>query len=176
MNLHMHWRYSLALGAAAFGAPPLQAADLSVGVEVPRLSVAEYHRPYVSVWIARPDQRAATNLAVWFEQKKPNAEGTKWLKDMRQWWRRSGRDMQVPVDGVTSATRPVGKHKLGFTDGAAPLGKLPAGEYQLMVEAAREGGGRELLAIPFQWPPTQAQQLVAQGKTELGEISIELKP
>ncbi|MBY0468816.1 MAG: DUF2271 domain-containing protein [Burkholderiaceae bacterium] len=175
MNLHMPVRYSVALSAAAC-VSPLYAVDLSVGVEVPRLAVAEYHRPYVSVWIAKPDQSAVTNLAVWFEQKKPNAEGTKWLKDMRQWWRRSGRDLKLPVDGVTSATRPVGKHKLDFSDGATPLGKLPAGEYQLMVEAAREGGGRELLAIPFQWPPTAAQQLVAQGKTELGEISIELKP
>lgn len=172
----MHLRYSIALSAVALGTPPLFAADLAVGVEVPRLSVAEYHRPYVSVWIARPDQSTATNLAVWFEQKKPNAEGTKWLKDMRQWWRRSGRELQTPVDGVTSATRPVGRHKLAFADGAAPLGKLPAGEYQLMVEAAREGGGRELLSIPFQWPPAKAQQLTAQGKSELGEISIELKP
>ena len=175
MNFNTHVRHSIALGAAAFGAP-LYAADLSVGVEVPRLSVAEYHRPYVAVWIANADQSAATNLAVWFEQKKPNAEGTKWLKDMRQWWRRSGRDMKVPVDGVTSATRPVGKHTLDFSDGAAPLGKLPAGAYQLMVEAAREGGGRELLSIPFQWPPKAAQQLVAQGQSELGQISIELKP
>ncbi|WP_428420953.1 DUF2271 domain-containing protein [Methylibium sp.] len=172
----MHLRYSIALSAAALGAPPLFAADLAVGVEVPRLSVAEYHRPYVSVWIARPDQSTAANLAVWFEQKKPNAEGRKWLKDLRQWWRRSGRELQLPVDGVTSATRPVGKHKLAFSDGAAPLGTLAAGDYQLMVEAAREDGGRELLAIPFQWPPAKLQQLTVQGKSELGEISLELKP
>lgn len=176
MSLHPHMRYSLALGAVALTVPPSYAADLSVGVELPRLAVAEYHRPYVSVWIARADQSTATNLAVWFEQKKPNAEGTKWLKDMRQWWRRSGRDMKVPVDGVTSATRPVGKHTLAFSEGSAPLGTLSAGSYQLMVEAAREGGGRELLSIPFQWPPTSAQQLVAQGQNELGQISIELKP
>ena len=70
----------------------------------------------------------------------------------------------------------IGKHTLDFSESSAPLGKLPAGAYQLMVEAAREGGGRELLSIPFQWPPKAAQQLVAQGQSELGQISIELKP
>ena len=168
-------RHTFVLGAAALGAPAF-AADLNVGVEIPRLNVAEYHRPYVAVWVARADQGVASNLAVWYEMKKANAEGSKWLKDMRQWWRRSGRELTVPVDGVTSATRPVGKHRLAFTEGTAPLAKLPPGDYQLMVEAAREEGGRELVAIPFQWPPAQPVQLAAKGSSELGEISLELKP
>jgi hypothetical protein len=56
---------------AAVAAPAL-AADLTVSVEVPRLSVAAYHRPYVAVWIERPDEQVAVRtVAVWYEQVKP---------------------------------------------------------------------------------------------------------
>lgn len=168
----MHLRYSIALGAAALGLPAA-AAELAVGIEVPRLTVAEYHRPYVAAWIERADQGLAANLSVWYATAKKDGEGTKWLKDLRQWWRRSGRELSLPVDGMSSATRPAGQHRQGHNEVAA---KLPAGAYRLVVEAARESGGRELVSIPFQWPPAQAQQLAVQGKSELGGVTLELKP
>jgi Predicted periplasmic protein (DUF2271) len=43
------------------------AADLSVSIEVPRLNVAEYHRPYVAAWLERPDQSVAAHLNVWYD-------------------------------------------------------------------------------------------------------------
>ncbi len=170
----MRNRFTVMLTALA--GTPAVAADLNVGIEIPRLNVAEYHRPYVAVWIERADQSVAADLAVWYDLKLKNEEGEKWLKDMRQWWRRSGRNLDMPIDGVSGATRPAGKHRLPFKEGAAPLGKLAPGEYRLMVEAAREVGGRELLNIPFQWPPQSAQQLRVKGDSELGEITLELKP
>src|SRR5688500_3115960 len=84
------------------------AADLAVTVEVPSMSVAEYHRPYLAIWIERPDQTVAANLAVWYSVKGSNGEGTKWLKDLRQWWRRAGRDLTLPIDGLSGATRAPG--------------------------------------------------------------------
>lgn len=173
----MQVRYSLAF-AALFSAPAF-AAGLAVNIEVPRLTVAEYHRPYVAAWIERADQSVATTLAVWYDIKnKGNAEGegTKWLKDMRQWWRRTGRELQMPVDGVSSATRPAGKHQLSFTEGSFALPKLAPGAYKLYVEAAREVGGREIVSIPFQWPPAKAEQPQVAGNSELGEVRLELKP
>jgi hypothetical protein len=163
---------------SALLATPAFAGDLAVSVEVPRLEVSEYHRPYLALWIERPDSRVAGNLAVWYKIPKADGKGggEKWLKDMRQWWRRSGRELTTPIDGVTSATRPVGKHVLNFSDGSAPLGKLPAGKYVLKVEAAREAGGRELISIPFTWPASKETRLKAAGKTELGEIHLNLKP
>ena len=95
---------------------------------------------------------------------------------MRQWWRRAGRDLEMPIDGVTSPTRPAGKHQLQFTEGKNPLAALPAGNYKLVVEAAREVGGRELVSIPFTWPAAQATSLQAQGQTELGAITLQVKP
>ncbi len=175
----LHLRYSAAALTAAstfaLSAPAL-AAGMSVGVEIPRLQVAEYHRPYVAVWIERADNSVASTLSVWYDLKLKNAEGTKWLKDMRQWWRRTGRELELPIDGVSSPTRPVGQHQLEFTEGKAPLNTLAPGEYKLVVEAAREVGGRELVSIPFSWPATQATDLKAQGKTELGAITLQLKP
>ena len=49
-----------------------------------------------------------TTLALWYDLDNPKDEGDKWLKDIRQWWRRVGRDVEVPIDGVTSATRAPG--------------------------------------------------------------------
>ena len=45
-----------------------------------------------------------------------------------------------------------------------------------MVEASREVGGRELLQIDFQWPPTQVVELGATGERELGALSLKLTP
>ena len=169
-------RYTVALGAC-LGAPTF-AAGLNVGVEIPRLDVAEYHRLYVAIWLERADNTVASTLSVWYDVKLKNAEGTgtKWLKDMRQWWRRAGRDLEMPIDGVTSPTRPAGKHHLQFTEGKNPLAALPAGNYKLVVEAAREVGGREVVSVPFTWPAAKAQQLRAAGSSELGEITLGLKP
>ena len=63
---------------------------MKVSIEIPRLNVAEYHRPYVAVWLEKPDQSFVGNIAVWYDLKLKDNEGTKWLKDMRQWWRKSG--------------------------------------------------------------------------------------
>jgi hypothetical protein len=153
---------------------PLCAADLQLDVEIPRLNVAEYHRPYVAIWLEGPGQSHVANLAVWYDSKLNDKEGEKWLKDLRQWWRRSGRHLAMPVDGVSGATRAVGTHQLRFVDQQMPLNTLKPGDYQLVVEAAREVGGRELLRIPFSWPPQDNARLQAQGKSELGTLTLTL--
>ena len=157
-------------------ASPAMAADLQLSLEIPRLSVAEYHRPYVAVWIETQDKAAVKTLAVWYDVKLKNQEGQKWLKDMRQWWRRAGRDMTLPADGVSGATRAPGKHQVLFKGGSVPLGNLPAGQYNLVVEAAREVGGTEVLRAPFQWPPKAPATSSAKGTSELGAMSVTVKP
>lgn len=151
------------------------AGDLDVSVEIPRLEVAEYHRPYVAVWLEK-EGGGLTDLAVWYDVDMKDKEGEKWLKDMRQWWRRSGRSRQFPIDGVTAATRAPGVHRLAFRSGQSPLGELEAGRYTLLVEAAREVGGRELVKIPFTWPVQERQVLTEKGGTELGKIVLTVFP
>lgn len=162
--------------ALGLTAQSVVAADMSVSVEVPRLSVAEYHKPYVSVWVEREDATLAANLAVWYDGKLKNDEGKKWLKDMRLWWRRGGRALTLPVDGVSGATRAPGNYTLNFSSGKAPLSDLAPGSYKLMVEAAREVGGREVVELPFTWPPKSAQKLSAKGNAEVGSVVIDMKP
>jgi hypothetical protein len=151
-------------------------AELNVGVEIPRLDVSEYHRPYVAIWIENPDQSVAADLAVWYDVAKKNGEGADWLKDLRQWWRRSGRNQAFPVDGVSGATRPVGKQVLRLDSQAPALARLKPGEYALVVEAAREVGGRELVRVPFQWPLKPSDKRTASGEHELGAVEISLAP
>ncbi|HEY0332498.1 MAG TPA: DUF2271 domain-containing protein [Stenotrophomonas sp.] len=155
-------------------AAPVHAATLDVNVEIPKLNVAEYHRPYVAIWIEGADAQVARNLSVWYQSKNTaEGHGTKWLPDLRQWWRKSGRNVALPIDGVTGPTRPVGAHTLSFGD--AQLSGLSAGAYTLVVEAAREVGGRELVKVPFQWGGG-AQQGKSQGSTELGVVTLSVHP
>ena len=156
---------------------PAYATTLDINVEVPKLNVAEYHRPYVAVWLEGADQKVAANLSVWYQQTgNSEGHGTKWLPDLRQWWRKSGRELKVPVDGVTGPTKPAGTHALSFTDRQPALKTLAPGNYTLVVEAAREVGGRELVKIPFTWPATAPQTGKAQGSTELGLVTLSSKP
>jgi hypothetical protein len=128
------------------------------------------------MWVERADQSFVSDLSVWYDVKKKDNGGTKWLKDMRQWWRKSGRELQMPVDGVSGATRAPGKHTLSFSSAKAALDNLPAGDYQLVAQSAREAGGRELVRVPFRWPAKAAQNLAVKGKEELGSIALYIKP
>jgi hypothetical protein len=150
--------FTLAFPALALCATPVAAAELKLTVEIPQLKVAEYHKPYVAIWVENQDQAAVANLAVWYDLKLKNNEGETWLKDLRQWWRRSGRELDMPVNGISGATR------------------APGVQYNLVVEAAREVGGREVVKVPFQWPPKRPQNAQAKGGSELGAVTLAAKP
>src|SRR5690606_11833339 len=42
-----------------------RAESLDLSVEIPRLNVSEYHRPYVAIWIRDEKHKVVANLAVW---------------------------------------------------------------------------------------------------------------
>jgi hypothetical protein len=152
------------------------AAELAVKFDIPQLNVAEYHRPYVAVWLERGDNAFVSNLAVLYDVKKKDNAGTKWVKDLRTWWRKSGREVDLPMDGVSGATRAAGEQKLSFGAARTNFDKLPAGDYQLVLEAAREAGGRELVRVPFKLPLKGKLAASATGKEELGAVSLQITP
>jgi hypothetical protein len=158
----------VALGGSGAAA---QAETLNLTVNLPRLSVAEYHRPYVAIWLEK-EGAAPRTLSVWYDFDKAKGEGAKWLRDIRQWWRVSGRAISFPADGISGATRAPGDNKIAFTTGKGPLGQLAPGNYTLVVEAAREVGGRELVRLPFSWPAKPGTVARAKGNSELGAISL----
>lgn len=164
----------LTFAGAAVGAPAM-AADLNVTVELPKLNVAEYHKPYVAIWIENPaDSAAAGTLAVWYDAKNREDNGAKWLKDMRQWWRKAGREMSFPADGVSGATRAPGPQKLVFSGAKGALKSLKPGQYNLVVEAAREVGGHEAVRVPFIWGKP-GKPASAKGSAELGAVTVSVK-
>ncbi|ACA12612.1 DUF2271 domain-containing protein [Xylella fastidiosa] len=165
-------RITLTIALSGLLSMPTYATTLNITIEIPTLSVAEYHRPYVAIWIEDADQKVAHNLAIWYQQRNGDkTHGTKWLPELRQWWRKSGRTVELPIDGVTGPTRPAGRYTLSL-DEQKQLKHLPPGKYTLVVEATREVGGRELLKIPFTWPVTTIQTGQAVGKSELGTVTL----
>jgi hypothetical protein len=190
--------------ALAFGmvAGVASAAEMNIAVELPKLEVAEYHRPYVAMWIEREDQSFVANFSVWYQERKGGAPaaaagrarppggaaaagggegggegGTKWLNELRSWWRKNGREQtSFPIDGVTGPTKPAGIQQVKFAGDRAPLASLAPGKYRLVVEAAREGGGREVVRVPFEWPAKSAQSLTGKGTSELGTIALNVSP
>jgi len=154
-------RKSLILAAGVVAAP---ASAGTVTVTIPSKSVAEYHKPYVAAWIEPTGGGAARTLAVWYDVKKGgNEPGTKWLSDLRTWWRKGGRSMKMPADGVSGVTRAPGAYRIPIPADLKP------GSYTVYVEAAREDGGRELVSVPLAVPTKNA---AAKGRTELGTISV----
>lgn len=164
-----------ALATALLGASLVQAASLDVTVEIPRLKVAEYHNPYVALWL-EDEAGKVTQLAVWYDVGMRENKGQEWLKDMRQWWRRGGRTLQLPIDGLSGATRGPGAHRIPFAVEGTALAQLAPGQYRLRVEAAREVGGRELVEVPLTWPLGAGQALEASGSEELGRITVQYTP
>ncbi|MCF3649290.1 DUF2271 domain-containing protein [Synoicihabitans lomoniglobus] len=150
------------------------AGELTASIEIPQLNVAEYHRPYVAVWIETPKRAFAANVAVKYDVEMADNEGETWLKDLRQWWRKSGRELDLPLDGVSGPTLPVGTHDITVATSAPALSELPAGNYVLVVEASREVGGRELVRVPFAWGANQSVEASAAGKSELGNITLRI--
>jgi hypothetical protein len=173
MHIRITGLSAVAIGAGTALAGPAQAQTLDLSVAIPRLQVAEYHRPYVAIWIEKEGGPSKT-LAVWYDYDMKNNEGTKWLRDVRQWWRTSGRTMSFPADGITGATRAPGVQKLTLAAGRGAMPTLSPGNYTLVVEAAREVGGRELVRLPFAWSgkPVSAK---AQGSHELGAVTLSVR-
>lgn len=152
---------SIAIAVSMVAAP---AAAGTVTVTIPRINVAEYHVPYVAVWIEPKAGGPARTLALWYDvDKRGNEPGTKWLADLRTWWRKGGRSLNLPADGVSGATRAPGAHRIAIPANVKP------GSYTLYVEAAREDGGRELVSLPLDIPARAAK---TQGKTELGAVTF----
>jgi hypothetical protein len=153
-------RTPLLLAGAVMAAP---ASAGTISVTIPRIDVAEYHKPYVAAWLEPAGGGAARTLFVWYDVKKRgNEPGTKWLSDLRSWWRKGGRSLALPADGVSGATRAPGTYQV-------PLpANLPRGQYTLYVEAARETGGREIVSVPLTVPGRGA----ASGKAELGAVAV----
>ena len=148
---------------------PAWSADAQLQLTLPSAS----KRPYVAVWVEKAGSHDfAGNVAVWYDQR---SFATKWLPDLRSWWRASGSQASLPIDGVSGATRPAGEHTINLGNTAA-FKKLAPGNYEVVVEVARERGGHDLVRLPLQWPARAPQQAEAKGGTEVSQLKLTVKP
>ena len=92
----------------------------------------------------------------------------------RETWRKAGREMTFPAEGISGATHAPGPQKVTFSAAKAPLKDLKPGAYTLVVEAAREAGGHEAVRVPFTWGKP-GKPVTVKGATELGAVTVAVK-
>lgn len=142
--------------------PPGFAVEVSY--ELPKISVANYERPYVVVWVTDADKALVKTLLVMGDRQD-------WQEDNYVWWRRYGRKIPGVVEATAKPTRAPGRYTVGW-DGADQDGKrVPQGRYVIHIEAAREHGGHTYQAVEVDLGAKTAQGEAA-GKDELGAARV----
>lgn len=146
---------------------------LEIELDVPDLDTSPYFRPYIAVWLETPERDSVATLALWYQIEGRNggeSNGSKWLKDLRQWWRKTGRSADTEIDAITGATRKPGTYKIVW-DGLDNVGNpVSAGEYLINFEASREDGGREYQRQSIVLGESGTFSLI--GASEFGDIQI----
>ena len=139
----------------------VQAEQLEVSIELPSFDTANYHKPYVAIWLESKEKNES--LLLWHMHK---SKIDKWLKDIRRWWRKQGRYGDLP-DGITGATKGPGQYQQSFeiTD---------VSKFKLYIEVVREDGARSLLKqkIELNGKP---QQFNLKADKEIGPVVIKIK-
>lgn len=119
-------------------------SEVVVDFEISRPDQARgrYRRPYVVVWVEDKDGKQIRTVLLYISFGGPGP--SRWLPDLKRWWRTE--DARLSVDSkdviytISQPTRPPGKYSVVW-DGRDNHGKpVPAGEYLIGVEAAREHG------------------------------------
>jgi thiamine biosynthesis lipoprotein len=140
---------------------------LSLNYTLPTIqTTGPYSRPYVAIWVTDAQQALRKNLLLLGEDQR-------WARENTRWWRQVGRQNPKLIDGTARPTRAPGEYRLAW-DGLDEAGKrLPAGDYVLHVEAARQDGGHDYQALPF--TPGSVKTLELPGEGEIGKLVLEVK-
>jgi thiamine biosynthesis lipoprotein ApbE len=141
-----------ALAAADKEAAPAKATDswpedfqVSINIDLPKLNVQRYRRPYVAVWIENGKGQSVRSITVW-------GNAPKYWPALPAWWKFAKNDNDL-VKAVTRATREPGKYEVVW-DGKDDKGaQVPQGTYTVRIEVHREHG----------------QDLIQTGKIACGE-------
>lgn len=126
------------------------------------------HNPYVAVWVEDGSGKLVKTISLWFEQ---SGKGTRWLSDLRSWATASGRVVDQTTSGSTRAAGAYSVAWNGLGDDGAPV---PAGQYTVFVEAARENGPYEVTSSPITIGP-KGFTVAIPSDGELSALSATLK-
>jgi thiamine biosynthesis lipoprotein ApbE len=118
--------------------------ELVVNFEInrPEAEAGRYRRPYVVVWVEDKDGNLVRTVSLWVSMS--GAGPFQWMPDLKRWYVADGerklRDNKEMFFTIARPTRQPGKYKV-IWDGKDDHKKLlPAGEYTIWIEAAREHG------------------------------------
>ena len=96
--------------------------------------------PYIAVWIEDAEGELVDTIALWFLQSQ---KGTRWLNELQRWSSVDG--SSTTIDTVSSATRTPGDYALTWDLTDADGRPVPAGDYHVCIESAREHGPYSLI-------------------------------
>jgi thiamine biosynthesis lipoprotein len=140
------------------------AARVLIDYDIPVIDAARYRQPYLAMWIEDDAGQPVRQLHVLGDRSR-------WLSELPRWWRHYGRNDPAGALGIARPTRAPGRYTLAW-DGRDDRGRsMPAGRYVLRVEAAREHGGHEDIALPFTLDGT-TMPLQHQGRSEIGRLLL----
>nr|WP_243749638.1 DUF2271 domain-containing protein [Pseudoteredinibacter isoporae] len=141
-------------------------ASANIRFALPKIRSGNYRKPYVALWIENKKRKVVKNLLLLGDSER-------WMSENSVWWRRQGRKTPTLLDVMARPTRRAGEYQLQWS-GRDDFGKaVAAGQYQLIIEAAREHGGHEKISIPFELgkPIKQTEK----GQKEIQYIELELR-
>ena len=167
--------FAAGLLLAALPAPsaPQEGAgmELVIELELKRINDARYRRPYVAVWIEDKDKFPVRTLALWYGKPR-------WLPDLKIWMK--GDQLRKLVDAmdlattISSATRSAGKYTLKW-DGKDDKGvPVKAGNYTIMIEAAREHGTYQLMKQEMEFTGAP-KQIKLKGNAEIEGVTLDYR-
>lgn len=163
MNYHYLKFFTITFAFLATLLPVWPESALELTVNLPHLKVNPYHNPYVAIWVETPEGKQVKTIALWVKEYE-------WFKDIRQWWRKTGRNLGSSIDAISSATRKWGTYTVTW-DGSDTEGEyLPPGNYILNLEASREEGDRDYFRQTIN--TRTSETIVIQGNHEFGQIII----
>ena len=148
---------------------PATSLDLLVTLEIARAQSPRYRRPYVAVWVEDAEGAPVRAISLWSEKPR-------YLNELRRWYRdypssrMNGGELSP---SVSSATRSPGKYTLRW-DGTDDKGNpLKPGKYTVLVEAAREHGGYDLMHQEINWDGKTPQQFSLPEGHELAGVQLD---
>ncbi len=163
--MKLRWLVVFALMAITNSALAAAAETIQISLDLPKVTADNYHRPYLAVWLESPDRQAVATLALWKQKDK-------WLPELRQWWRKVGRQNSQGVDAISGATHNPGSYQINWNGLDNQNKAVPTGAYVVHIEAAREEGGREYVhqAITL----GEGGQFKLNGTSEIGTVTIKV--
>ncbi|MCL1061635.1 DUF2271 domain-containing protein [Shewanella benthica] len=153
--------FSLATQASANQTSTLEGKKLSVEITLTPFTFFT-EKPYLALWYSQKNQTDTPLLVL--------RADSKWLRDLKSFWRNVARYQRGKLDGITSATVKSGAHVFTFDLPKDALSQIIS--YKL--EVVRENGDRELLSINMV-PDAEhhsKQKVCSQGKLEIASFCL----